>query len=36
MPGFMTVGSQMPELEMGFPPPPPNKLCNQNNPYKLG
>ena len=38
IPSFMTVGSQMPELDMGasLPPPPPHKLSSQNNPYKLG
>ena len=35
----MTVGSQMPELDLEAflpPPPPPYKLSSQNTPYKLG
>ena len=36
IPSFMTVGSQMPELDMGAFFGPPNKLSSQNNPYKLG
>ena len=37
IPSFMTVGSQMPELDPGgFPPPPPYKIGSQNTPYKLG
>ena len=38
-PSFMTVGSQMPELDRGAflpPPPPPYKLGSHNTPYKLG
>ena len=35
---FMTIESQMPELDRGafLPPPPPIKIGNQNTPYKLG
>ena len=36
---FMTIGSQMPELDReGFfaPPPPPYKIGSQNTLYKLG
>ena len=36
---FMTIGSQMPELEWEeglFCPPPPYKIGGQNIPYKLG
>ena len=39
IPSFMTIGSQMPELDWGAflpPPPPPYKICSQNTPYKLG
>ena len=37
IPSFMTVGSQMPELDTrAFLPPPPHKLGSQNTPYKLG
>ena len=37
MPSFMTIGSQMPELDWGlFCPPPPYKIGCQNTPYKLG
>ena len=40
VPSFMTVGSQMTELDLEAslppPPPPPYKLGNQNTPYKLG
>ena len=38
IPSFMTVGSQMPELDRGelFAPPPTYKLGSQNTPYKLG
>ena len=37
MPSFMTVGSQMPELDLGaFLPPPSFKIGSQNTPYKLG
>ena len=37
MPSFMTVRSQMPELDWGaFLPPPPYKIGCQNTPYKLG
>ena len=36
-PSFMTVGSQMPELDWGaFLPPPPYKIGCQNTAYKLG
>ena len=35
LPSFMTVGSQMPELDWGEAPPP-YKLGSQNTPYKLG
>ena len=35
IPSFMTVGSQMPELDRGTSPPP-HKLGSQNTPYKLG
>ena len=34
IPSFMTVGSQMPELDRVFCPPPPHKLGSQNTPYK--
>ena len=33
MPSFMSVGSQMPELERGASPP--CKIGSQNTPYKL-
>ena len=37
---FMTIGSQMPELDRGgffvSPPPPPYKIRSQTTPYKLG
>ena len=37
IPGFMTIGSQMPELDWRFfAPPPPYKIGSQNTPYKLG
>ena len=38
MPSFMTIGSQMPELDRGafFVPPPPYKIGTQNTPYKFG
>ena len=37
MPSFMTIGSQMPELDQrGFFAPPPYKIGCQNTPYKLG
>ena len=38
VPSFMTVGSQLPELDRGAfcPPPPPYKIGGQNTPYKLG
>ena len=38
MPSFMTIGSQMPELDRGafLRPPPPYKIGCQNTPYKLG
>ena len=39
MPSFMTIGSQMPELDRGrlfCSPPPPYKIGSQNTPYKLG
>ena len=38
MPSFMTIESQMPELEWGafLPPPPPYKIGCQNTRYKLG
>ena len=38
IPSFMTVGSQMPELdqESFLPPPPQYKIGSQNTPYKLG
>ena len=36
MPSFMTIGSQMPELDWGAFPPPPYKIGCQNTPYKLG
>ena len=34
MPSFMTIGSQMPELDLGafLPPSPPYKLSSQNTP----
>ena len=37
IPSFMTVGSQMAELEQegGILPPPPHKIDGQNTPYKL-
>ena len=35
MPSFMTVGSQMPELDWGAFLPP-YKIGCQNTPYKLG
>ena len=35
-PRFMTVGSQMPDLDKGFLPPPKYKLGGQNTPYKIG
>ena len=36
MPRFMTVGSQMPELDWGAILSPPYKIGSQNTPYKLG
>ena len=37
IPGFMTVGGQMPELDRrGAFPPPLYKTGSQNTPYKLG
>ena len=38
IPSFMTIGSQMPELDLGggLFCPPPYKICSQNTPYKLG
>ena len=37
IPSFMTIGSQMPELDWGaFLPPPQYKIGCQNTPYKLG
>ena len=37
IPSFMTIGSQMPELDWGaFLPPPPYKIGSQNTPNKLG
>ena len=37
MPSFMTIGSQMSELDLGgFLPPLPYKIGCQNTPYKLG
>ena len=36
MPSFMTIGSQMPELDRGAFVPPPYKIGCQNTPYKLG
>ena len=38
IPSFMTIRSQMPELDRGglFAPPPPYKIDSQNTPYKLG
>ena len=35
MPSFMTIGSQMPELDRGLFCPP-YKIGCQNTPYKLG
>ena len=36
IPSFMTIGSQMPELDRGaFLPPSPYKIGSQNTPYKL-
>ena len=37
IPSFMTIGSQMPELDrLAFCPPPPKyKIGSQNTPYKL-
>ena len=35
IPSFMTVGSQMPELDRGAFLPP-YKIGSQNTPYKLG
>ena len=33
----MTIGSQMPELDLGLSgPPPPYKIGSQNTPYKFG
>ena len=37
IPSFMTIGSQMPELDWGlFAPLPPYKIGSQNTPDKLG
>ena len=37
IPSFMTVRSQMPELDWeAFLPPPPYKIGSQNTPYELG
>ena len=37
IPSFMTIASQMIELDPGaFAPPPPYKIGSQNTPYKLG
>ena len=38
IPSFMTVGSQIPELDRGLfcPAPPSYKLGSENTPYKLG
>ena len=37
IPSFMTVRSQMPDLDReAFLLPPPYKLSSQNTPYKLG
>ena len=39
IPSFMTIGSQMPELDWEggfFAPPPQYKIGSQNTPYKLG
>ena len=39
IPSFMTIGSQMPELDPrggGAFAPPPYKIGSQNTPYKLG
>ena len=37
IPSFMTIGSQMPELDRGgFFARPPYKIGRQNTPYKLG
>ena len=33
---FMTIGSQMPELDRGAFLSPPYKIGSQNTPYKLG
>ena len=35
-PSFMTIGSQMPELDQASFCPPPHKIGSQNTPYKLG
>ena len=36
IPSFMTVGSQMPELDQGAFLPPPYKMGSQNTTYKQG
>ena len=38
IPSFMTIGNQMPELDLGdfLPSPPPYKVGSQNTPYILG
>ena len=36
MPSFMTIGSQMPELDQQGFFAPPYKIGRQNTPYKLG
>ena len=36
IPSFMTIGSQMPELDPGGFFAPPYKIGSQNTPYKLG
>ena len=36
IPSFMSVGSQMPELDLGIFAPPPYKIGSQKTLYKLG
>ena len=36
IPTFMTIGSQMPELDRGLFCPPPYRIGSQNTQYKLG
>ena len=36
IPSFMTIGSQMPELDRGAFLPSPYKIGSQSTPYKLG